>query len=251
MGGRGRRTAIKQGLDNFYKAMKYTKGNFPELKSQANWFITWLVRILLGSVFVFFFLSSFAVPVLLYMEEEISVVVMVVYYPLIVWGYVAIVRQMKKANYVGGITVNKKGLRFHKANGETETISYAQLHCSNDRYTDDVYVKTLIKGGIIFFVHMNGNKKMIDFKMDATLTYYAGNHKELRAHFIQGIQLFRPDLHISSFVYSKFFIRPDTFEFDKQEYRKTIIAIIALIVLVSLGIELWMRYQFGHSLLGK
>lgn len=228
--------------------MIYHQDRFPELQSEPNWCATWVIRIILSCTSLLFLAAFFATPLLLYTEKEIdgigATLFMGIYYPLLLWACIALFRHIQKnrKKFVKKITVNNKGIHFHKINGKTESVLYSQLKKSGDRYTADVYGKKIrLYGERIFFVHLKHGKEAIYFNhTDA----FSGNTRDLRAHFLQGIHLFRPDLRISPEVYSEFFINSKTFKFEQRFFRRTLVAAIIIGILFFLASYLWAQYRF-------
>lgn len=242
----------------------FTKDNFPEIKSEPNWFWTWCIRVvffpLFGSIVLLFYIT----PVLFYIDGTMEggqlFAFGIIYYPIVIWlGYIAI-RYLKriKSKAVRHITVNSKGVFFEKINGTVEPLLYSQLEISsNYNIVYDVFIgSNLIYTGNTNYrqtflkVFLKGNEQKVHFfHPDVAYSYYARNSRLLRSHFIQGITLFRPDLRIAPNVYSEFSIHPQTFEFDKKGYWKAIVIAIIFIILVFIGIEWYMKCRFGDSLL--
>src|SRR5690606_15810500 len=163
-----------------------------------------------------------------------------------------------RGNAVRHITVNSKGVFFEKINGTVEPLLYSQLEISsNDNIVYDVFIgSNLIYTGNTNYrqtflkVFLKGNEQKVHFfHPNVAYSYYARNSRLLRSHFIQGITLFRPDLRIAPNVYSEFSIHPQTFEFDKKEHWKAIVFAIIFIILLFIGIEWYMKYRFGDSLI--
>jgi len=231
-----------------------TKDNFPEIHSTPNWFQTWLIRgtfiILLGPLV----LLLYAAPIAFYVDGTVSgegiIAFSVFYYPFMVLMCVLAFRYFKRSrkDAVIHVRVNKEGIVYEKANGSVEVLRYKDLDASYDRViVFDVYAKIPRNGPTELRVFYDGQERSVRFHNDAAYSYHPGNLRELRSHFIRGITLFRPDLRVGSQVYSNFFINPETFEFDKKYYWKTMILVGLFMILIFLAIEWYMQHRFGGS----
>lgn len=234
-----------------------TKDNFPEIRSAPNWFLTWCIRLLFLVLFGPLTILIYTIPLAFYMDGTIAVGELsafgIFYYPLLIWMSYLLVRYLKriKGNAVKHVRVNRAGIFYECLNGSVVSLLYQQLESASNDAVYDVFSKA---GGryspTVLSVFMKGSERTVHFgRTDVAYSYYTGNIRLLRRHFIQGIVLFRPELRIAPFVYSNFFIDPETFEFDKKAYRKAIIAATILLLFIFLGIEWYMRYRFGHSLI--
>ncbi|RQP16521.1 MAG: hypothetical protein EAS52_11595, partial [Parapedobacter sp.] len=115
-----------------------TKDNFPEIKSEPNWFWTWCIRILFFPLFGLLVLSFYITPFLFYIDGTIEggqlFAFGIIYYPIVIWlGYIA-VRYLKriKSKAVRRITVNREGIFYEQIDGTVETLLYSQLEVSSD-----------------------------------------------------------------------------------------------------------------------
>lgn len=242
----------------------FSKDNFHEIKSEPNWLVTWCIR------FVFFVLMGFLVfcfyflPVLFYMDGTIDGEQLfafgMIYYPLLIGLTYFAVRFLKrrKKKSVRHIKVNREGIFYELLDGTEDSLQFTQLETSsNDSYAYDVFIGSKLRytgnttvRQVFLKVFINGKKRKVRaFHPDLGYSYYARNSRLLRSHFLRGIKLFRPDLRISPTVYSEFSIHPETFEFDKKEYWKGVILAIIFIIILFIGIEWYMTYRFGASLL--
>jgi len=242
----------------------FTKDNFPEIKSEPNWFWTWCIRIIFSFLFGSLVLLFYITPFLFYIDGTIEggqlFAFGIIYYPIMIWlSYIAI-RYLKriKSKAVRHIGVNREGIFYDQMDGAVESLLYNQLEVSSDdMIAYDVFIgSNLVHTGTTTYsqtflkVFLKGNQQKVRFfHPDVVYSYYAGNSPLLRSHFIQGITLFRPDLRIAPNVYSEFSIHPKTFDFDKKEYWKSIIMAIIFIILLFIGIEWYMKYRFGDSLI--
>src|SRR5690606_32602440 len=156
------------------------------------------------------------------------------------------------------IGVNREGIFYDQMDGTVESLLYNQLEVSSDdMIAYDVFIgSNLVHTGTTTYsqtflkVFLKGNQQKVRFfHPDVVYSYYARNSRLLRSHFIQGITLFRPDLRIAPNVYTEFFVHPQTFEFDKKEHWKAIVFAIIFIILLFIGIEWYMKYRFGDSLI--
>lgn len=236
--------------------MVVSKDNFPEIISSPDWMCTWLIRSVFAFIFGLLMVLFYTLPVLFYIDgtidENTIIAFMLIYYPSIIWLTVFIIRYLRriKGNSVQRIWVNEKGVFYEKINGTVTSLHYDQLESSQPPVIYDVFPKTFRKGPTVLRVFVGGKEQTVSFEnTDVAYSYYTGNHRELRSLFIQGIQLFRPDLRIAPYVYSSFYINPKTFEFDKKEYRKTIIIVLVFMILIFLGIEWYVHNRYGWSLL--
>ncbi len=114
------------------------KNNFPEVKSEPQWFWTWTVRILLIVLGATIILLIFLIPWLFYIDGSIDftafITFSVFYYPIIIWLMWRALRYLKRVrnNANRHITINKEGLIFEKLNGNFEHIKYNQLDKSSE-----------------------------------------------------------------------------------------------------------------------
>jgi len=238
------------------------KNNFPEVKSEPQWILTWTVRILLIVLGASIILLIFLIPWLFYIDGSIDftafITFSVFYYPIIIWLMWRALRYLKRVrnNANRHITINNEGLIFEKLNGNFEHLKYIQLEKSSEsKYDVFVDVDRFFANGVWYrnvylTVFINGQKRRIhSFHPDMAYSYFTKNKRLMRSHFILGIALFRPDLQIDPLVYSEFLIDPETFEFRKKEYWKTLIFASIFLILTFLGIELYMKYRMGDSLI--
>jgi len=240
----------------------FTKDNFPEIKSEPSWFWTWCIRIVFFPLFGSLVLLFYITPFLFYVDDTIEggqlFAFGIIYYPIVIWlSYIA-VRYLKriKSKAVRHITVNREGIFYEQLNGTVESLLYSQLAKSSDDFniydvfigSNLVYTGTSTYRQTFLKVFLKGNEQKVrPFHGDVAYSYYAGNSRTLRSHFIQGVTLFRPDLRIAPNVYSEFSIHPETFEFDKKVYWQAIVVAIIFIILLFIGIEWYMKYRFGYS----
>lgn len=242
----------------------FTKDNFPEIKSEPNWFWTWCIRIVFFPLFGSLVLCFYITPVLFYVDDMIEGEQLfafgIIYYPVVIWlGYIA-VRYLKriKSKAVRHITVNREGIFYERIDGTIESLLYSQLEKSSDDFTiydvfigsNLVYTGTSTLRQTFLKVFLKGDEQEVrPFHPGVGYSYYAGNSRSLRGHFIQGVTLFRTDLRIAPNVYSEFSIHPKTFEFDKKVYWQAIVMGIIIIIIVFICIEWYMKYRFGDSLI--
>lgn len=241
--------------NNVHQEYVFTKGNFPEIRSAPNWFRTWLVRSAFAIALILIIVLFYAIPFLFHMDGTINgkglVIFLVLYYPFIISMTYLARRYFRRfrGNAVRHITVNREGVFYEKLDGRVEALRYRDLSRSHTTAFDVFSRKISRYGPIVLRVVVKGTEQTVYFEnTDAAYSYYSGNSRLLRSLFIQGIKLFRPDLRIAKWVYSDFFIHPETYEFDKKNYWKTIVAVIIFIMLILLGIEWHMRQRFGLSL---
>jgi len=242
----------------------FTKDNFPEIKSEPNWFWTWCIRVVFFPLFGLIVLLFYVLPSLFYIDGTIEgrqlFAFGIIYYPIVIWlSYIALRYLIRiKSKAVRHITVNREGIFYEQLDGTVESLLYSQLaKSSNDFNIYDVFIgSNLVYTGNSTYrqtflkVFLKGNEQKVrPFHPDVAYSYYAGNSRKLRSHFIQGITLFRPDLRIAPNVYSEFSIHPQTFEFDKKVYWQAIVVAIIFIILLFIGIEWYMKYRFGYSLI--
>lgn len=230
---------------------KYSKYDFPEITSSPVWRLSWIWRVIVLLLFLSLIAIFFILPFIFYKEGRLGlwgiVFILLLYYPILVWGCIKLTQNYKenKKKKLILVAVNKTGLHYHRNNGEIESILYCNLEKSYEYYIKDVDVRQGSRySPPRIFVHLNNSKKILYFgDLDGVNNFYSLNEKALRAHFIQGISLFRPDLTISESVYSNFYIRKEDYEFDKKNYIRTIIGAIILIIAIIAAIELWIYYR--------
>lgn len=241
----------------------FTKDNFPEIKSEPDWFITWVIRVAFLLLFGSLAILLYFIPIAFYIDGTIDGGELssfgLIYYPIILGMTYLAVRYLKriKGNAVRHITVNRHGVFYKKLNGMVESLQYSELEKSTGPDVYDVFIGSrLIPTGETIFrqtflnVFLKGYEQKVQvFHLDVGYSYYARNSRLLRSTFIQGIVLFRPDLRIAPNIYTEFSIHPETFEFDKKEYWKMVAIAIIFIIIVFIGIEWYMKYRFGDSLI--
>ncbi|MDM1345872.1 hypothetical protein HX017_01880 [Myroides marinus] len=170
-------------------------------------------------------------------------ILLFLYILLLTYGTYKLVQKIRedKKNAIQQITINHKGIHYHKLNGNIVSILYSELTKSDHPYTEDIYAKTIgineSRRTVLKLFH-KGIEKSVPFQhTNIFFTQLSINTRELRSHFIQGITLFRPDLKISQQVFTSFFINPTNSEFDKKKYIQTIfLAIILIIIIITLVI---------------
>src|SRR5690606_6367964 len=223
--------------------------------SEPDWLRTWLIRLVFVGLFGLLIGLFYVTPLLFYVDgtftsDEITRFA-VIYYPILIWISFLILQYFKRIrrNAVRHITVNREGIFYEKLNGEVESLRYSQLERSNNGVVVDVFPKTLYRyGPIELRAFVNRREQSVLVGTDAGYSYYSGNSRTLRNHFILGMQHLRPDLLIAGWVYSSFFVHPETYEFDKKIYWNTIVLVIIFIVLIFLAIDWYMLHRFGQSL---
>lgn len=238
------------------------KDNFNTIQSEPQWFWTWTVRLLLITLGATIILLIFLIPWLFYIEGTINftafITFSVFYFLIIIWLTLRALRYLKrvKNNANRHLTINKEGMIFEKLNGNFEHIKYNQLDKSSEsKYDVFIDIDRFFANGVWYrnaylTVFIDGQKRRIhSFHPDMAYSYFAKNKRLMRSHFIRGIALFRPDLQIDPLVYSEFLIDPETFEFRKNEYWITFIVAAIFLILTFLGIELYMKYRMGDSLI--
>ncbi|GAA4789672.1 hypothetical protein GCM10023231_17070 [Olivibacter ginsenosidimutans] len=172
-----------------------------------------------------------------------------IYYPLIMWSSFILIRlyAKRKRKAIKSIVVDRNGIHYQFVYGKFESILFEQLERSPEYDSTDIdwhprsrHTREYLYGFIA------GEQKIIDFQCAAAPFFYLmKNRRQLRAHFLQGVELFRPDLKISPDLYRTFFIHPETYEFDRKSYGLNIMGIIISITIILLGIYLLMKYRFG------
>ncbi len=232
------------------------KDSFPEIRSEPDWLRTWMIRLVFVGIFGLLIGLFYVTPLLFYVDGTLDAEEIIrfgiFYYPILIGISYLFLRYLKRirGNAVRHITVNREGIFYEKLNGEVESLRYSQLERSNNGVVVDVFPKTLYRyGPTELRVFVNGREQTVQFRnTDVGYSYYSGNSRTLRSLFIQGIKLFRPDLRIAGWVYSHFYIHPETYEFDKKAYWKTIVLVIIFIVLIFLVIDWYIRHRFGQGL---
>ena len=217
---------------------QFAKSNFPEIKSEPNWLITWSIRFVLFFLLCILVLSFYFVPVLFYTDDSIDgeqlLAFGMIYYPLLIALSYFVVRFLKrrKRKSIRHIKVNCEGVFYELLDGTEESLRFDQFEISsNEHIVYDVFIDSKIRftrkaifRQVFLKVFLNGKKHEVrTFHPDLGYSYYARNSRILRSHFLRGIALFRPDLRIDPFIYSEFSIHPETYEFVKKNYRTGII----------------------------
>src|SRR5690606_35898280 len=193
------------------------KDSFPEIRSEPAWLRTWMIRLVFVGIFGLLIGLFYVTPLLFYVDGTLDAEEIIrfgiFYYPILAWISFLTIRYFKRirGNAVRHITVNREGIFYEKLNGEVESLRYSQLERSNAGVVVDVFSETLYQyGPTELRVFVNRKEQSVLFGTDAGYSYYSGNSRALRSHFIQGIKLFRPDLRIAQWVYSNFYINPET-----------------------------------------
>lgn len=241
-----------------------TNDNFHEVVSEPDWGITCCIRAVMFFLLGFLVLGFYFVPLLFYtdgtIDQEQLLVFGMFYYPLLIVLSYFVVRFLKrrKRKSVRHIKVNCEGIFYELLDGTEESLRFDQLEVSSEDYiVYDVFIDSKLRytgnttvRQVFLKVFINGKKhKVRDFQPDLGYSYYARNSRILRSHFLRGIALFRPDLRIDPYIYSEFSIDPDTYEFDKKGYWKAIILATLFVILIYMGIEWYMKYRFGISII--
>ncbi|MFD1631035.1 hypothetical protein [Pseudopedobacter beijingensis] len=229
----------------------YTKDNFPKKTSIPSYFWTWAFRVFLILILVLVGLFLFAIPLLLTAIYSYGVIILLIgCYLLVIFAIFQFIKHVRKAknNVVQQVTVDSTGVHYLKLDGTKESILYTELSKSTVPYNKDIFTKRT--GGRYSITELkvfhNNIEKSISFRnTDILYTNFTRNHRELRRYFLQGITLFRPDLSVSSTVYSNFFIHPETFEFDKKEFVKTVVLTAIIIIILLVTIQIYTKNRFG------
>lgn len=230
--------------------------DFPEKASRPDWFWTWVFRVFIFGlpgimvVCIFMIPAAFALDGYYGDEPATNIVVLTVSYALLLWFSWLLARYFKsqRKHAVVTVRVDRQGVHYRYADGRSDSLLYTDLQRSNVRYTPDVFAKTQRRGPTLLRVFVQGSPRTVTFMTDIGYGYYTGNQRELLAHFIRGIQLFSRNLHVDSTVFSKFFIDPDTYVFDKKEWVKTAVTVVIILFLMLVLMEWYMKYRFGASL---
>ena len=211
---------------------------FVPLVSKPGWIMTWLMNIFGIAVLLFGFIVLAVFPFLVSGSVKVLIIVAILYYP--VWAVVMsrIFRYMRKNRGVAikKIIVDDKGIHFYKKNGSIDDILYSQLGPSlrSDNY--EVYVSKEYKTWMLAVGIDRSETKVVFDGTHLGSMYYIKNARALRARFIEGIALFRPDLRIDPFVFEEFSIHPEKFTFDGKQYMKHVlecVAMSAVLLLIS------------------
>lgn len=226
--------------------MRYSSSNFPELMSATSTRYTIGIRIILILFFVLLLSLFYIIPFVLFIDSTTTLeayILLFLYILLLTYGTYKLVQKIRKdkKHATQQITINHKGIHYHKLNGNIESILYSELTKSNHPYTEDIYAKTIgineSRRTVLKLFHQGIEKSILFQHTNIFFTRLSINTRDLRSHFIQGITLFRPDLKISQQVFTSFFINPTNFEFDKKKYIQTIfLAIILIIIIITLVI---------------
>ncbi|MBW1655186.1 hypothetical protein [Flavobacterium quisquiliarum] len=238
--------------------MIYNKENFPKVTSQRNVPVTLLVYVLFG-LLCFAMLLLFAVlPLSIQLEHNSrlsngEMIFDLIYFPLLLWGVWALCRnyQHQKLKKIISISVDHNGIHHHQYNGAVESILYKELERSTEIYVSDIDRKIGTKYSPSYiFGFKEGKQIPIHFSKPADgMTYIPKNKYQLIGHFLHGVSLFSPNLKVSQAVYTDYFINPKTFEFDKKAQRITYFIIFIVIILILIGIDLFIKYTKGFSIL--
>lgn len=237
----------------------YTKDNFPEIISRPHWGLTWTLRVVCSMVFGLLILLIYFIPTAFYidgtMDADVFIFFSAIYYPVMIYLSYRGVRYLKS---VGGkavirISVNHKGIFYLKRNGSVTSLRYQQLEWASKGIVFDVFAQTDTTwqygpGPTALKCFFGGKEFTVHFRItDLFYSYYTGNSRILRQHFIQGVAVFRPELRIAPNVYANFYIEPKTFAFDKRKYLKTVLIVVILLLLFILAMEWYMWYRFDGS----
>nr|WP_121271709.1 hypothetical protein [Pedobacter schmidteae] len=231
--------------------------NFPEVVSRPGWVVTWLLRLVLGVLFLVMCFLFFALPVGFYLDgyNDVGVVVLMGCYDLLlVWLLWLMVKYMRRnlGKSVVKIVVDGRGIHYHRLDGSAESLLYLALEKSGDSFADgDVFAKTVGIGESakrVLMVRSGKAERRVTFHTHI-VSYFTVNRRELLVHFLRGIVLFRPDLKIEASVYASFYIRRDTMEFDKKGYWLVMVGVVVFLVLFFLVLDWYMRYRTGSGLI--
>lgn len=236
-----------------------TNDSFPEIHSTPDWLRTRLLRGVFIILFGLLTLLFYVVPILFYVDGTVGgkeiAIFSAFYYPFMVWMSFLAFRHFKslRGSAIVHIRVNLEGIFYEKVNGSVEMLRYEYLDQSyNSAVVFDVFAQTMHRyGPTELRIFSNRQERSVRFHTDAGYSYYSGNVRALRGHFIRGITLFRPDLNIAPNTYSSFYINSETYEFDKKDYWKTMMLAGVFIMLVFIAIEWYMQHRFGESSIFK
>ncbi|MDQ3536162.1 MAG: hypothetical protein M3421_11110 [Bacteroidota bacterium] len=242
----------------YHDEAKLTTENFPEIEAYPNRFLTWFFRILSVGLIGTSLLLLLFLPVAFaldksYQDERLTLVVVsclfyAVSLPLLyrAWRYI----KSRKGHAVVHIRVDQTGIHYTMADGSASYLLYSDLRKSKDRYWEDVFAQTQGRWGpTVLQVWVDKTPRTVNFMTDIGYAYYVGNQLTLKAHFIRGIRLFRTDLHVGPSVFSLLYIDPVTYELDIRERRKTFIGATILLMIILIGIEAYIYYRHGYTLI--
>lgn len=214
-----------------------SKQNFPAITSQPNRPATWALRLLLWIVVIAVFFSIYAIPTAFafdpYYSSNWGIIVIIYLILLVLTAWLIKLIRTQKKNTIVEIVVDEKGMHRKRFNGSIDSILYKDLQKNTNPYEGgDIYVVTPRRSPPMLRLIKLSIETTAMFTTDITYSYFTGNMFELRAHFIKGIQIFRPDLKIADDVFEKFYINRDDFSFDKKSYRKTILLVVILLLII-------------------
>ncbi|RMX07934.1 hypothetical protein D8I35_02070 [Corticibacter populi] len=155
----------------------------------------------------------------------------------VMWAAVTIVQPMRQAlaRRCCGIVVDASGIHYQYSNGDTEALLYQDLVRTYEGF-HDVRTQTIHRGPTLLTVCLpskDGGRpefRVVEFGLDFQITT---NRLELLGHFIRGIQTFRPDLRVSSQVFSAFFIDEHSYLPQRKKILQVYLAAIAVVLFVT------------------
>ncbi|MDR2223430.1 MAG: hypothetical protein LBE34_11935 [Flavobacteriaceae bacterium] len=221
-----------------------TKENFQPLYATNNLTLTRLLRLTFFLISLLFILPLYSIPLLL-MDDITNSGINSIYYALyiVILTYLLyqLIKSIQKANKnsISNLMVDKEGLHYTFLNKNTEDILFKDLLPYKQSYTADILTRTEGIGAsskTVLMAHHKQQLRKLSFQNTFIFSnQYITNSGALRAHYIQGITLFRPDLKIDPSVFTNFHIHPQTFAYNQKDLKKALLlSIIFICVILSI-----------------
>lgn len=217
---------------------------FPSIESEINRPLTLLTKISLAILFTVIGIVLFVWPIdgvyengiLYYAQNETEIFFTIITIQIIVFiGAVFLIRFYLKTwkSIPIKIIVNDKGILYYNPAHEIiNSILYADLLPGQTRsYKKDIYTEyssqKYAEKNLIVNIKQNG--LIVQAVVSINLDFYILNNRYvLYAHFIKGIQTFRPDLTIDHLVYSNYYIDQKSQLYSRANQKKDIKAMVIL-----------------------
>lgn len=222
---------------------------FVALESEISWPLTYFGIILVWTgiiatavviFFLFYEIRDYGWADYLYYKPDQFFILLIAGIILILLSFFLILYMIKgrKKDY-RRVVADEKGMSMYDA--ENKLISsflYADLCPSNDKYFSDVSSRTgyqpYFTHSLLVFKHDKSGKTVIS-PISFNHNYYSFKNKyELYRHFLTGIQIFRPDLTISSRTLEEYRLTPESPPDPKFGKFEWAIAMMAFVIAIGL-----------------
>lgn len=224
---------------------------FSSIESEINRPLTLLAKISLILLFAVIFISLFVWPIydvfqkgiLYYAQNKTEMFLTIITLQIIVLISVFYLIRFYHKNLKSTpirIIVNEKGILYYNSEHEiVRSILYADLLPGQTRsYKKDIYTEyssqKYAEKNLIVNIKQNGLivQTVVSINLDL---YILSNRYVMYAHFIKGIQTFRPDLTIDHLVYGNYYIDQKSQLYSRANQKRDIKAMLLLaLVLCSI-----------------